>query len=441
MKKITNIDSDIRIHLLVNPSLSVDYCQGVFKRLEGMSQEKKRDLLLKLQEGTELLRKRVIDAQSNAQRSKALHEMVIDHVSQLEGQLGKMTLNDIDKVQQATGLKLKSMTDKFITPENLFLAGREYVKGQDEMLRGVAMQVYLHKMRMEHPEMRLPKCNMLIYGPSGVGKTYAVQVMTRLVDIPVGRLNCAILTQEGIVGYNFHDVFTDIYTANGEDLDKVANAIIVADEVDKLFGPGEYNARVRNEILPALDDDSNVYFNRTRRSNSSDYIHVSTRNISFILSGVFKDVVDVAAKRLNRFQLGFAAQGGSAREVGFGDVKSVDFQTYFKSPELSGRIGSYVAARELTVDDLSDILLRAEESPLNSYVNFFRIHDRNVELRKDGATEIAKYALQHGLGVRGMKSLLSNILADEMQQVGSVNASKRDLVLDKEYIDFQINKL
>jgi len=270
-----------------------------------------------------------------------------------------------------------------------------------------------------------------------------VQVMTRIIDIPVGRLNCAILTQEGIVGYNFNDVFTDLYMENGEDIEKVANAIIVADEVDKIFGAGVYNERIRHEILPALDDDSNVYFNKKRTSNNgSNYIHVSTRNISFILSGVFKEVTDVASKRLNPYRMGFGAyEGRSVKEVGFGDVRVEDFNSYFKSPELSGRIGSYVAAHELSVKDLSDILLNAEESPLNNYINFFRIHGRNMEMREDAAAEIAGYALKHGLGVRGLKSLLARIFGAEMQLVGSNKASKNDLVIGKEYIESKINNL
>lgn len=429
-----NIDQKIRLQLLVNPELNMSYCQKVVQKLNGMTYERKRDLLLKLQGGGNLFRQKVSSCDKDSQIRDSFCEMVQKHVEQWESLFGKVSLNDINKVQLATGLQLKNLSEAYVTPESLFLVGKEYVKGQDDMLRSIALQVYMHKMRIEHPDLKLPKTNILVYGPSGCGKTYAVQVMTRILDISVGRLNCAILTQEGIVGYNFNDVFTDLYIENERNLEKVANSIIVADEADKLFGPEYYNPRIRNEILPALDDDANIYFNSTK-SNNSNYVHVSTRNISFILSGVFNEVVTAAHRR----KVGFSMQErGNMSEKESNGVSVEDFRTCFNSPELSGRIGSYVAANELKVEDLSNILLFAEGSPLESFINFFRIHGRNLELTEEAATEIASHALVKGLGVRGMKSILNHIMQDEMQKAGSTDFSKSDLVINKEYVEYKM---
>lgn len=429
-----NIDQKIRLQLLVNPELNMSYCQKVVQKLNGMTYERKRDLLLKLQGGGNLFRQKVSSCDKDSQIRDSFCEMVQKHVEQWESLFGKVSLNDINKVQLATGLQLKNLSEAYVTPESLFLVGKEYVKGQDDMLRSIALQVYMHKMRIEHPDLKLPKTNILVYGPSGCGKTYAVQVMTRILDISVGRLNCAILTQEGIVGYNFNDVFTDLYIENERNLEKVANSIIVADEADKLFGPEYYNPRIRNEILPALDDDANIYFNSTK-SNNSNYVHVSTRNISFILSGVFNEVVTAAHRR----KIGFSMQErGNMSEKKSNGVSVEDFRTCFNSPELSGRIGSYVAANELKVEDLSNILLFAEGSPLESFINFFRIHGRNLELTEEAATEIASHALVKGLGVRGMKSILNHIMQDEMQKAGSTDFSKSDLVINKEYVEYKM---
>lgn len=429
-----SIDQMIRLQLLVNPELNMSYCQKVVQRLHSMTYERKRDLLLKLQGGGNLFRQKVSSCDKDSQIRDSFCELVQKHVEQWESLFGKVSLNDINKVQLATGLQLKNLSEAYVTPESLFLVGKEYVKGQDDMLRSIALQVYMHKMRIEHPDLKLPKTNILVYGPSGCGKTYAVQVMTRILDISVGRLNCAILTQEGIVGYNFNDVFTDLYIENERNLEKVANSIIVADEADKLFGPGYYNPRIRNEILPALDDDANIYFNSTK-SNNSNYVHVSTRNISFILSGVFNEVVTAAHRR----KIGFSMQErGNMSEKESNGVSVEDFRACFNSPELSGRIGSYVAANELKVEDLSNILLHAEGSPLESFINFFRIHGRNLELTEEAATEIASHALVKGLGVRGMKSILNHIMQDEMQKAGSTDFSKSDLVINKEYVEYKM---
>lgn len=435
---LPHIDQMIRLQLLVNPELNMTYCQKVVQKLNDMTYERKKDLLLKLQGGGSLFRQKVSSCDKDSQIRESFCDMVQQHVEQWEALFGKVTLNDINKVQLATGLQLKNLSESYVTPESLFLVGKEYVKGQDNMLRAIALQVYMHKMRLEHPDLKLPKTNLLIYGSSGRGKTYAVQVMTRILDIPVGRLNCAILTQEGIVGYIFSHAFTDLYIENDRNLEKVANSIIVADEADKLFGPGYYNARIRNEILPALDDDANVYFNTTK-SNSSNYVHVSTRNISFILSGVFHDVVVTAQKRKNPRKVGFGVQESSnSDEAESNGVSAEDFRTYFNSPELSGRIGSYVGANELQCEDLTDILLRAEGSPLDSFTNFFRIHGRNLELTEEAAATIANYALEKGLGVRGMKSILNQIMQDEMQKAGSADFGQNDFVVNKEYVEYKM---
>jgi ATP-dependent Clp protease ATP-binding subunit ClpX len=433
-----NIDQMIRLQLLVNPELNMSYCQKVVQKLSGMTHERKKELLLKLQGGGNLFRQKVSSCDKDFQIRDSFCEMVQKHVEQWESLFGKVSLNDINKVQLATGLQLKNLSEAYVTPESLFLVGKEYIKGQDDMLRSIALQVYMHKMRIEHPDLKLPKTNILVYGPSGCGKTYAVQVMTRILDIPVGRLNCAILTQEGIVGYNFNDVFTDLYIENERNLEKVANSIIVADEADKLFGPGYYNPRIRNEILPALDDDANIYFNSTK-SNNSNYIHVSTRNISFILSGVFREVVAAAHRRKNPRKVGFGVQERSnMSETEINGVSVEDFRACFNSPELSGRIGSYVAANELKAEDLSNILLHAEGSPLESFINFFHVHGRNLELTEEAAAIIADHALEKGLGVRGMKSILSHIMRDEMQKVGRADFSKNDFVINKEYVEYKM---
>jgi len=430
-----SIDQMIRLQLLVNPELNMSYCQKVVQKLNGMTYERKRDLLLKLKGGGSLFRQKVSGCDKDSQIRDSFCEMVQKHVEQWETLFGKVSLNDINKVQLATGLQLKNLSEAYVNPESLFLVGKEYVKGQDDMLRSIALQVYMHKMRIEHPDLKLPKTNMLVYGPSGCGKTYAIQVMTRILDIPVGRLNCAILTQEGIQGYNFNDVFTDLYIENERDPEKVANSIIDAEEADKLLlGPGCFNPRIRNEILPALDDDANIYFNSTK-SNNSNYIHVSTRNISFILSGVFREVVTAAHRR----KIGFGMQERSnMSETATNGVSVEDFRACFNSPELSGRIGCYVAANELKAEDLSNILLHAEGSPLESFINFFRIHGRSLELTEDAAAEIANYALEKGLGVRGMKSILNHIMQDEMQKAGSTEFSKNDLVINKEYVEYKM---
>ena len=432
-----NIDKMIRLQLLCNPELNLSYCEKTIKKLHGMCYEGKQELLQKLKPGSSLFRQKVTN-NSDPNIKESLREKVESRINEWGNSIDRLSLNDLNKIQLATGLSLGNLLETYVTPENLFLAGQEYVKGQDEMLKSIALHVYTHKLRIDHPDMKLPKTNMLIYGQSGVGKTYAVQVMTRILDIPVGRLNCAILTQEGIVGYNFNDVFTDLYIENDNDLNKVANAIIIADEADKLFDTGYYNQRIRNEILPALDDDSNLFFNKTK-GNISNYVNVSTANMSFILSGVFKEVVEKAMKRKNTRKLGFCMhksneESGMATET----ISVEDFRSHFDSPELSGRIGSYVAANELKSEDLANILLYAESSPLESYTNFFRIHGRNLEMTEDAASAIANHVMKTGLGVRAMKSLLSSIMKDEMSMVGSKDASKTNLVISKEFVESKI---
>ena len=136
-----SIDQMIRLQLLVNPELNMSYCQKVVQKLNGMTYERKRDLLLKLQGGGSLFRQKVSSYDKDSQIRDSFCEMVQKHVEQWETLFGKVSLNDINKVQLATGLQLKNLSEAYVNPESLFLVGKEYVKGQDDMLRSIALQV------------------------------------------------------------------------------------------------------------------------------------------------------------------------------------------------------------------------------------------------------------------------------------------------------------
>ena len=213
----------------------------------------------------------------------------------------------------------------------------------------------------------------------------------------------------------------------------MSSAVIIFDEFDKLFESGYYNERILNELLNIIDDNNTLTFNQSDAIYHNEKTSMKTNNMLFIFTGVFRGIEDVVRKRLGDHGIGFAHGSGCNMEGDFHQyVTDNDFAKYFHRDELTGRIQQYAYARELKEDDLVDILLHSEESPVTTFVNYFKMRDIDITVTEDGARAIAAASIRRHLGVRGLKSLLFNILSDDMYAMNSP-----EIVVDKYFVDLK----
>ncbi len=413
------LNQQIRHLLFLNPLLDI---RVIKNHLAMLPNQLKNDKL----ETIRLLTKQRMDFVN----SSANNGYIKRHIRNWEREIGPVTFSDVVQLIEGRGITVMEAAPHLVVPQQIEQWLSEFLIGQPEYARKLSFCFYLHEIRKNDEQLSLPRPNLLVYGPSGVGKTYGPQKLAEIFQSPFGVVNCNNLVQEGIVGNTLTTVFTQLYMKYQEDM---SSAVIIFDEFDKLFESGYYNERILNELLNIIDDNNTLTFNQSDAIYHNEKTSMKTNNMLFIFIGVFRGIEDVVRKRLGDHGIGFAHGSGCNMEGDFHQyVTDDDFAKYFHRDELTGRIQQYAYAKELKEDDLVDILLHSEESPVTTFVNYFKMRDIDITVTEDGARAIAAASIRRHLGVRGLKSLLFNILSDDMYAMNSP-----EIVVDKYFVDLK----
>lgn len=409
------MDKTIRRLLFSNPSMSIEMCRKVANALKRKTEEEKELIRANLQEGLAIYREKAKES-VGIQHHQELCSQAKEHIRQWESVYGKASLADVLSLIDSTDIKLDEIGPDYLTPNSIAEMLNEFVIGQEAYCKKLALSIYTHILRTKEDSENMPKSNLMTYGPSGSGKTYAIEVLARKLGIPFGIVNCNSVVPEGIVGEKFKDKLTQLYMEAGNELD---NAIIYFDEVDKYFKKsGTYDDRMLEELLLFLDDNNMITYPDTFR-HDCNYKQIPAKRITCILGGMFESLKEAAQRRLSLNALGFtsSANGQISENQIYEYVNMEDLKKVLDSDELFGRIGNFVRVNELTAGQLADILLQARESPLDYYRNYFSHHNIHLTITEDGAEEIAKAAYEQQVGVRGLKTILWQVLEDEMHDI------------------------
>lgn len=355
------------------------------------------------------------------------------HIAEWNKEFGQVHLKEVLKISQSLNIPAPGILERsLINPISIEEALKEYVIGQDEYVSKLSLSFYTHYLRSYYPDefINLPQAPILAFGPTGSGKTYAVQVLSKLFNIPFGIANCNSLVPEGIVGQSFSSVFTEIYKNNNKDISRIEKSMILIDEVDKI------KDNTINELLSITDDNGQILFNDTHGNRSYDSIQISTRGIIFVFTGVFDDLRRPVEKRLNINTVGFSTSPNTQKDFCFYEhVILDDFKSVNLKPEILGRIRDAVYVKEHTEETIAAILMNSVESPLLSYKNYFEQHGISLSFDTEGAKAIAELAIEKHLGARGLKTMLWKLLSKEMTNV----TKKRNIIINREYVKKIIN--
>lgn len=413
-----SLDEKIKHLLLINPTLDFKITLRTLCSLPELSVRDKENWIEKLEERR---REFLCDSVEPAD----VTDYVRDHIKSWNEFVAPITLEDVRTIIDGSEIELADVAGDLITPREISNMLNQYLIGQPEYSHKLALCYYLHYMRNRNKGTNIPRSNLLAFGPSGVGKTYGPQILAKLLGFHLGIVNCNNLVQEGIRGPRITDVFDALYK-DVEDLEDIEDAVILFDEFDKLFSPGEFNERILNELLNVIDDNNSVSFEH----GFNNTLRVSTSNMLFIFSGVFSGIEDIVAKRLNWNGVGF---NNSNNKRLFDDyhqyVEDCDFAKYFNRDELTGRISQYAYVNNMTQEMMVHILTQSKESPLKDFQNYFNIRNIQLTMTMDGADAIAKYAYERKLGVRGLKSILFKVLNDDM-----FDLQQKPIVVDEQYV-------
>ncbi|MCL2190026.1 MAG: ATP-dependent Clp protease ATP-binding subunit ClpX [Defluviitaleaceae bacterium] len=322
----------------------------------------------------------------------------------------------------------------------------EYVIGQDRAKVALSVAVYNHYKRIATEQMggadvEVQKSNVLIIGPTGVGKTYLAQTLARFLQVPIAIADATSLTEAGYVGEDVENILLKLIQAADYDIERAQQGIIYIDELDKISRRSDNPSITRDvsgegvqqALLKILEGTlASVPPQGGRKHPHQDFIQIDTTNILFICGGAFSGLEKIIEQRMNKKIIGFGSDIKTKEEKLSQDlmqsVQPRDLHRYGLIPELIGRMPVVVTLNNLDEDALVSILKEPKNAITKQYEYLLELDNVRLEFEDDALRAIAQKALERETGARGLRAIVENVLTDTMYDVPSNNTVERCIV-------------
>jgi ATP-dependent Clp protease ATP-binding subunit ClpX len=330
----------------------------------------------------------------------------------------------------------------------------QYIIGQDEAKRYLAVAVYNHYKRLSQPMdeggVEIEKSNIIMVGSTGTGKTLLARTIAKMLDVPFTIVDATVFTEAGYVGEDVESILSRLLQVADYDLEATQRGIVFIDEIDKIARKADNPSITRDVsgegvqqgLLKLLEGTIvNVPPKGGRKHPDQDYIHVDTRNILFICGGAFDGIERKIAQRLNTHTVGYNSVQ-NVRKIDKDDlmkyVQPQDLKSFGLIPEIIGRLPVLTYLNPLDREALRRILIEPKNSIVKQYEKLFQMDGITLTFTEEALELIVDKAVEYKLGARGLRSIVESIMMDAMFEVPSTK--KKTFEVTREYAQQELDK-